>query len=65
MAGVLSEVKNVKSLSLTQQLRDYIQYANQNSSRVDLYVRPGAQLSLPLLDARTAGQINIMDIPFR
>jgi RHS repeat-associated protein len=65
MPGVLSEVKNVQSQSLTHQLRDYIQYAGQNSSRVDLYVRPGAQLSRPLLDARAAGQIRITDIPFR
>ena len=63
--GVLSEVKNVGSLSYTQQLRDFAQYAQQNGFRFDLYVRPGAQLSGPLLEARAAGQLNILPIPFK
>ena len=61
---VLSEVKNVGSLSWTQQLRDFATYASQNGLRFDLYVRPGAWLSGPLLDAEARGLVNILDIPF-
>jgi hypothetical protein len=61
---VLSEVKNVKSMSFTQQLRDFASYASQNGLRFDLFVRPGAGLSGPLLDARAAGAVNILEIPF-
>jgi RHS repeat-associated protein len=61
---VLSEVKNVKSLSFTQQLRDFSQYAGQKGLQFNLYVRPGAQLSGPLLDAEASGALNILEIPF-
>jgi hypothetical protein len=61
---VLSEVKNVGSLSWTQQLRDFATYASQNGLRFDLYVRPGARLSGPLLDAEARGLVNILEIPF-
>lgn len=61
--STLSEVKNVGSLSYTRQLRDFEQYAQQTGRSFDLYVRPGARLSGPLLDARTAGRINIREIP--
>jgi hypothetical protein len=60
----LSEVKNVGSLSYTRQLREYTQYAQQTGRTFDLYVRPGANLSGPLLDARAAGHLRIHDIPF-
>jgi RHS repeat-associated protein len=60
----LSEVKNVQSLSYTSQLRDYAAFARQEGLTFNLYVRPGAQLSQPLLDAR-AGRVNILEIPFR
>jgi hypothetical protein len=46
--GVLSEVKNVRALSYTQQLRDYAEFAKQKGFRFDLYVRPGARLWKPL-----------------
>lgn len=59
----LSEVKNVASLSYTRQLRDFAAYARANNLRFDLYVRSGARLSGPLLDARAAGRINIREIP--
>ena len=62
---VLSEIKNVKNLSFTKQLRDYSTFAQQNGLGFDLYVRPGANLSGPLLNARDVGQINILEIPFR
>ncbi|WP_040598244.1 putative toxin [Patulibacter medicamentivorans] len=59
----LSEVKNTASLSYTRQLRDFEQYARQTGRTFDLFVRPGARLSGPLLDARAAGRINIREIP--
>jgi hypothetical protein len=37
--GVLSEVKNVGRLSLTDQLRDFAAYAKDQGLRFDLYVR--------------------------
>lgn len=61
--STLSEVKNVGSLSYTRQLRDFEQYARQTGRTFDLYVRPGARLSGPLLNARAAGRINIREIP--
>jgi hypothetical protein len=63
-ASVLSEVKNVGSLSYTQQLRDFAAFAQQTGRRFDLYVRPGTQLSGPLLDAEARGLVNILEIPF-
>jgi hypothetical protein len=64
LPSVLSELKNTKSLSLTQQLRDLSTYARQNSLRFDLYTRPGAQLSRPLRAAEEAGDVRITEIPF-
>jgi hypothetical protein len=63
LSGVLSEVKNVRSLSYTSQLRDYAAYASQNGLRFDLYVRPTTVLSGPLLDAIESGAINRVLIP--
>jgi hypothetical protein len=60
---VLSEVKNVNSLSYTQQLRDFATYASQRGLRFDLWVRPTTQLSGPLLDAIEAGAITRRLIP--
>jgi RHS repeat-associated protein len=60
---ILSEVKNVASLSYTQQLRDFAQYAIQNNLRFDLYVRPNTTLSEPLAAAIRNGTINLLDIP--
>ncbi|MBI2780054.1 MAG: hypothetical protein HYX62_09800 [Gammaproteobacteria bacterium] len=61
--GVLSEVKNVQSLSFTQQLRDYSSYAQQNGLSFDLYTRPDTKLSGPLQDAISSGLINRLNIP--
>jgi hypothetical protein len=60
---VLSEVKNVKSLSFTQQLRDFSSFAQQTGRRFDLFVRPGTQLSGPLQQAVQQGTINLRFIP--
>jgi pyruvate/2-oxoglutarate dehydrogenase complex dihydrolipoamide acyltransferase (E2) component len=60
---VLSEVKNVQSLSYTQQLRDFAEYASQNDLRFDLYVRSTTQLSGPLAQEVANGAINLRFIP--
>ncbi len=67
----VTEVKNVKSLSLTQQISDNIDYAAQTGRRFDLYVRPSSHpsgqtyLSGPLLDAiaQSNGAIQLRFIP--
>ena len=47
----VQEVKNVKSLSLTSQLRDYMQLANSMGKRLELFIRPNTYLSGPLKQA--------------
>jgi hypothetical protein len=61
--NVLTEVKNVKSLSFTQQLRDYAAYAQQNGLTFNLYVRPSTQMSGPLRAAIANKEIFVYDIP--
>jgi hypothetical protein len=56
-------VKNVKSLSYTQQLRDFADIAKQQGLQYDLYVRPSTQLSGPLTQAIQDGVINLKFIP--
>ncbi len=60
---VLSEVKNVGSLSYTQQLRDFASHASVNGLRFDLWVRPVTQMSPRLMDAIESGAINRRFIP--
>lgn len=60
---VLSEVKNVKSMSYTQQLRDFSDISSQKGLRFDLYVRPSTKLSSPLVRAVQDGRINLKVIP--
>jgi RHS repeat-associated protein len=60
---VLTEVKNVKSLSFTRQLRDFAQYAEAHNLRFDLWVRQGARISGPLQRAIELGSINLRIIP--
>jgi len=60
---VLTEVKNVQSLSYTQQLRDFASYARENGLRFDLWVRPSTQLSGPLAEEVANGVINLRFIP--
>jgi len=62
-AKVLSEVKNVGSLSYTQQLRDFAAHASANGLRFDLWVRPSTQLSGPLAQEVANGAINLRYIP--
>lgn len=62
----VSEVKNVKSLSYTQQLKDSQAFAQQSGRRFDLYVRGGpnaTSLSGPLAAAIRNGDIGLRYIP--
>ena len=61
--GTLSEVKNVKSLSLTSQIRDFISISKANDLKFVLYVREDTKLSKPLLEARERGDVIIKFIP--
>lgn len=47
----VQEVKNVKSLSLTSQLKDSIQLAQNMGKRMELFIRPDTYLSGPLKQA--------------
>jgi hypothetical protein len=60
---VLSEVKNVKSLTYTQQLRDFASFSRKTTRQFDLFVRPNTRLSGPLTDAVRGGDINLRYIP--
>jgi RHS repeat-associated protein len=56
---IISEVKNVSYQPLTQQLRDYIAYAQGAGLRFDLWVRSSTVLSHPLSAAIAQGLINL------
>jgi hypothetical protein len=60
---VLTEVKNVASLSYSLQLRDFSAYAADLGLRFDLWVRFDTQLSGPLEQAVASGFINLRFIP--
>jgi hypothetical protein len=63
-ATVLSEVKNVRSLSYTQQLRDFAAFAKLTGRRFDLYVpSQNTPLYRPLRDAIRTGDIILKYIP--
>jgi hypothetical protein len=61
----ISEVKNVQSQGLTQQIKDDIAYANSKTPKLNvvLYVKKSAALSKPLQKARDDGILIIKDIP--
>jgi RHS repeat-associated protein len=48
---ILQEVKNVKKLSLTKQIKDFMQLSKQLGYRMELYIRPNTYLSKPLKEA--------------
>lgn len=60
---VVSEVKNVKKLSLTRQIKDFMDYSRERDFRFDLYIRRDTKVSGPLDDARKAGQLDVKYIP--
>jgi hypothetical protein len=61
--GVLTEVKNVRSLNFTSQLRDYSNFAQSQGLRFELYVRSNTKLSRPLQNAINQGTIIRRNIP--
>jgi hypothetical protein len=62
-ARVIGEMKNVGSLSYTNQLRDFAAYAQQSGYTFELWVRPTTQLSGPLQQAVGQGQIILRFLP--
>jgi hypothetical protein len=60
----LTEVKNVKSLSFTRQLRDFHSFSQQTGRDFILYTRPNTTLSGPLQNAINQGTIIHRYIPF-
>lgn len=62
-ARTIDEVKNVGSLSYTGQLRDFASYASSNGYTFQLWVRPTTQLSGPLQQAVTNGDIMLRLLP--
>ncbi len=61
---VLSEIKNVRRLSLTLQLRDYLKYAEENELIMQVFVREGegTVLSKALLELEEKGAIKILRV---
>ncbi len=61
--GIIGEVKNVGALAYTSQLRDFAAYAAGNGYTFELWVRPTTQLSGPLQQAVTNGQVVLRLLP--
>lgn len=59
----IGEVKNVGSLSYTNQLRDFATYAQRTGYSFELWVRPTTQLTGPLQQAIARGDIILRFIP--
>ncbi|MEO0249526.1 MAG: putative toxin [candidate division WOR-3 bacterium] len=59
----LTEVKNVKSLSFTRQLRDYYQYCQDKNLKFVLYTRKNTQLSKALQELIQQGKIELRFLP--
>ncbi len=61
---VIGDVKNVRYLRLTNQLKDFLAYADQERLTVELYVRQdaGTKLSATLQDLAAQGKITIKRI---
>jgi len=59
----LSEVKNVSQQSLTGQIKDFIQYSQQQGLNFELHVRPTTQLSKPLQQQVTQGNVTLKVLP--
>ena len=62
-ARIIGEAKNVSRLSLTAQLRDFIAHAQEHGYDFELYIRRTTQLSGPLKQAVTGGQITLRYLP--
>jgi RHS repeat-associated protein len=59
----LDEVKNVARLSNTQQLQDFLIYAQENNLTFNVWVRPSTALTPTVKDLVSSGQINLKFIP--
>ena len=55
----IQEVKNVKTLSYTSQLKDSLQIAQSSGRRLQLFIRPNTKLSGPLKNAITQHNIRV------
>lgn len=62
-AGVIGEVKNVQNLSYTSQIRDFVSYGQQSGLRFELIVRPTTQITAPLQEAVSQGNIFLRFLP--
>jgi len=58
-ANEFFEVKNVASLSYTQQLRDFVELAG-NDNPVNIFIRAGTKVSGPLADAEQRGLVKLL-----
>ena len=56
----IQEVKNVKTLSYTAQLKDSLQIAQSSGRRLQLFIRPNTILSGPLKNAITQHNISVI-----
>ncbi|WP_185218132.1 putative toxin [Sphingobacterium mizutaii] len=61
--GLLEESKNVKHLNLTGQLRDYLNYSQQNGLQMILHTRPSTTFSKPLQQLINNGTIIHNKVP--
>jgi len=55
----VEEIKNAKRLSYTRQLRDYQQWASMNNRKLVVHVRRNTELSGPLKEAWSRGELQI------
>ena len=60
---VIGEVKNVKKLALTQQIRDDVLFAEKYGWKMELHVRRGAQLTGPLWELINSNKIKLIWFP--
>lgn len=61
--GLLEESKNVKHLNFTGQLRDYLNYSQQNGLQMILHTRPSTTFSKPLQQLINNGTIIHNKVP--
>ena len=59
----LSEVKNVATQGLTEQLRDYIQIAASREVPFNLYTNESTKITQPLQELIDAGTVNHFRLP--
>jgi Restriction endonuclease fold toxin 7 len=63
MPWTIEDVKNVKHLAFTQQISDYLEYAQENGLTFILHTRPQTTYSTPLQGLIDAGHIVQKAIP--